>query len=152
MSIRHQLSLVLVATQFLTRLPVPSLPGFQPIWLTHSARYFPLVGALVGAINVGVWWLCRHWLPPAASVGLMMAVSLIITGAFHEDGFADSCDGFGGGTTSEHVLAIMKDSRVGTYAAIGISMMLGMKWTTLVVIPDAVFPLVIVGAHMMSRW
>jgi cobalamin synthase len=92
-SIRHQLSLVLAAIQFLTRLPVPSLPGFQPIWLTRSARYFPLVGALVGAINVGVWWLWRHGLPPAASVGLMMAVSLIVTGAFHEDGFADSCDG-----------------------------------------------------------
>ncbi len=152
MSIRHQLSLVLVATQFLTRLPVPSLPDFQPIWLTQSARYFALVGVLVGAIDVGIWWLCRHWLPPGASVGLMMAASLIITGAFHEDGFADSCDGFGGGTTSEHVLAIMKDSRVGAYGAMGICMMLGLKWATLVVIPAAAFPLIVVGAQMMSRW
>jgi len=151
-SIRHQLSLILVATQFLTRLPVPALPHFQTIWLTHSARYFPLVGALVGIINVGIWWSCRHWLPSGASIGLMMAASLFVTGALHEDGFADTCDGLGGGTTSEHTLAIMKDSRIGAYGAIGICMMLGLKWVTLAAIPAAAFPLIVVGAHAMSRW
>jgi len=119
MAFPRQVSLFLVATQFLTRLPVPALVDFQPSWLRHSARYFPLVGTLVGGINVAVWWLLRHALPPALSIGLMMAASLLVTGAFHEDGFADSCDGFGGGTTRERVLAIMKDSRVGAYGAIG---------------------------------
>lgn len=152
MAMPRQVALFLVATQFLTRLPVPALADFQPIWLARSARYFPLVGTLVGLINIGVWWLCSRWLPPAVAVGLMMAASLLVTGAFHEDGFADSCDGFGGGTTPERVLAIMKDSCIGAYGAIGIAVMLGLKWATLIAIPIAVFPLLVVAAHTMSRW
>ena len=148
----RQVSLFLVATQFLTRLPVPALSDFQPLWLTRSARYFPLVGALVGAINVGVWWLCSRWFPSTVSMGLMMAASILVTGAFHEDGFADTCDGFGGGTTPERVLSIMKDSRIGAYGAIGIAMMLGLKWATLVALPGAAIPLLVVGGHAMSRW
>ena len=152
MAMPRQVSLFLVATQFLTRLPMPALRDFQPLWLTGSARYFPLVGALIGAINVAVWWLCSRWFPPAVSMGLMMAASILVTGAFHEDGFADTCDGFGGGTTPERVLLIMKDSRIGAYGAIGIAMMLGLKWATLVALPGAAIPLLVVGAHAISRW
>lgn len=141
-----------VAVGFLTRLPVPRLPSYQPAWLARSARYFPLVGVIVGVINVGAWWLASRWLPNSVSVGLMLAVSLLVTGAFHEDGFADTCDGFGGGTSAARVLAIMKDSRIGAYGAIGIFMLLGLKWTTLTAIPAAALPLLVVTAHMMSRW
>ena len=148
----RQLVLFLVATQFLTRLPTPALAGFQSSWLSQSTRYFPLVGVLVGVINVGIWWLLAHWLPAAVSVGLMLAASLLMTGAFHEDGLADACDGFGGGMTTDRVLAIMKDSRIGAYGAIGIFVVLGLKWTALVAIPPAAFPLFVVGAHMFSRW
>jgi adenosylcobinamide-GDP ribazoletransferase len=151
-AIPRQVSLFLVATQFLTRLPVPEMPDFQSIWLTRSARYFPLVGALIGAINVGIWWLCSRWFPAVIAVGLMLAASLLLTGAFHEDGFADACDGFGGGTTPERTLAIMKDSRIGAYGAIGIVMLLGLKWATLVAMPVSSFALTVVAAHMISRW
>jgi adenosylcobinamide-GDP ribazoletransferase len=82
----------------------------------------------------------------------MLAVSLLVTGAFHEDGLADVCDGFGGGTTPERILAIMKDSRIGAFGAIGICMMLGLKWITLVALPSAAFPLLVAAAHMQSRW
>jgi adenosylcobinamide-GDP ribazoletransferase len=149
---QRQIVLFLVATQFLTRLPTPAWAGFESSWLAQSARYFPLVGVLIGGINVGIWWLFGHWLPAAVTVGLMLAASLLVTGAFHEDGFADACDGFGGGTTPERVLAIMKDSRIGAYGAIGICLVLGLKWTTCVAIPPAVFPLMVIGAHMVSRW
>jgi adenosylcobinamide-GDP ribazoletransferase len=149
---QRQIVLFLVATQFLTRLPTPVWESFQPSWLSQSARYFPLVGVLVGGINVGTWWLLGHWLPPAVTVGLMLAVSLLVTGAFHEDGFADTCDGFGGGTTQDRVLAIMKDSRIGAYGAIALCVMLGLKWATYVAIPAAAFPVVVIGAHMFSRW
>jgi adenosylcobinamide-GDP ribazoletransferase len=148
----RQLVLFLVATQFLTRLPTPRLAGFESAWLSQSVRYFPLVGVLVGVISAGTWWLLGHWLPGTVSVGLMLAVSLLVTGAFHEDGFADACDGLGGGTTTDRVLAIMKDSRIGAYGAIGVFVMLGLKWTTLAAIPPAIFPLAVVGAHMLSRW
>jgi adenosylcobinamide-GDP ribazoletransferase len=149
---RRQALLLLVAIQFLTRLPVPHFAGFQTSWLSESARFFPLVGALVGIIAVGIWWICRLFFPPLVAVGLMMSASLLLTGAFHEDGFADVCDGFGGGRMRDAVLAIMKDSRVGAYGAIGVVMMLGLKWSVLVSLPYAAFAIIVVGAHMVSRW
>jgi adenosylcobinamide-GDP ribazoletransferase len=149
---KRQVLLLLVAIQFLTRLPVPHLGGFQTSWLSESARYFPLVGALVGVIGVGVWWLSAMFFPSAVAIGLMMSTSLLLTGGFHEDGFADVCDGFGGGRTRDAVLAIMKDSRVGAYGAIGVAMMLGLKWSVLVSLPYATFPVIVVGAHVVSRW
>jgi adenosylcobinamide-GDP ribazoletransferase len=148
----RQLALFLVAVQFLTRLPVPALAGFRAEWLARSARYFPLVGALAGALGVCVWWLASLLLPPAVAAGLMMAAGLLLTGAFHEDGLADACDGFGGGTSRESVLAIMKDSRIGSYGAIGIGMVLGLKWLTLVSLPAAAFPGIVVASQAISRW
>lgn len=142
----------LVAIQFLTRLPVRNLDGFQPAWLAQSARYFPLVGALIGSISIGVWWLSALYFPPVVAVGTMMAASLLLTGAFHEDGFADVCDGFGGGSTRDAVLSIMKDSRIGVFGAIGIGMVLALKWSTLVSLPRAAFPVTVIAAHMVSRW
>jgi adenosylcobinamide-GDP ribazoletransferase len=87
-------------------------------------------------------------------VGLTLAVSVLVTGAFHEDGFADACDGFGGGTTTERVLAIMKDSRIGAYGAIGVVLMLGLKWASLDALATgtAVFAPLVIGAHLASRW
>jgi adenosylcobinamide-GDP ribazoletransferase len=149
---QRQFTLFLVALQFLTRLPVPRLADFQPDWLAGSARYFPLVGVLIGLIAVGVWWLSCLVFPPAVAVGSMIAASLLLTGALHEDGFADVCDGFGGGGTRDAVLAIMKDSRIGAYGAIGVGMMLALKWSTLIALPRSVLPLAVVGAHMISRW
>jgi adenosylcobinamide-GDP ribazoletransferase len=149
---RREVKLLVVAIQFLTRLPVPSLKHYEAQWLSQSARYFPLVGVLVGLVNVCAWWLASRWWPPAVSVGIMLAASLLVTGAFHEDGFADACDGFGGGVTRENVLAIMKDSRIGAYGAMGIFMILGLKWTVLVAMPVVMMPFVVVGAHSFSRW
>ena len=149
---KRQALLFVVAIQFLTRLPAPNLEGFQASWLSESARYFPVVGALVGVIGVGVWWVCSMVFPPAVAIGLMMSASLLMTGAFHEDGFADVCDGFGGGRTRDSVLAIMKDSRVGAFGAIGVAMMLGLKWSALVSLPYTAFPVIVIGAHMVSRW
>lgn len=149
---KRQFLLFLAAIQFLTRLPLPHLDGFQSGWLPQSARFFPLVGALVGLVGVGVWWLGSMCFPPAVAVGLMMSASLLLTGAFHEDGFADVCDGFGGGRTREAVLSIMKDSRVGAYGAIGIAMMLGLKWSILASHPQATLPAIVIGAHVVSRW
>jgi adenosylcobinamide-GDP ribazoletransferase len=147
-----QLTLFVVATQFLTRLPTPPVAGFEPQWLRRSLRYFPLVGGVVGLLNVAVWWISIQRLPASVAVGLMLAASLLVTGAFHEDGFADACDGFGGGSTPARTLEIMKDSRIGAFGAIGIFMMLGLKWVTIVSLPVLSVPLIIVCAHVVSRW
>jgi adenosylcobinamide-GDP ribazoletransferase len=149
---KRQLSLFLVAVQFLTRLPVPPGGDFQTEWLRQSARYFPLVGALIGWIAVAVWRVSALCFPPVVAVGMMMGATLLLTGAFHEDGFADVCDGFGGGTTRDAVLSIMKDSRVGAFGAIGIGMMLALKWSTLASLPSAAIPVTVIGAHLASRW
>lgn len=148
----HQLRLFVVAAQFLTRLPTPSLRGYESTWLGQSARYFPLVGVLVGLINVAVWWLSIHWLPSSVSIGLMLAASMLVTGALHEDGLADTCDGLGGGASAERALAIMKDSRIGAYGAIGVFLLLGLKWTALDALPSAQLALVVIASHMFSRW
>jgi adenosylcobinamide-GDP ribazoletransferase len=128
------------------------MSDFQPHRLSQSLRYFPLVGGLVGFLNVAVWWLSSRWFPLPVAVGLMLAASLLITGAFHEDGFADTCDGLGGGNTRARTLAIMQDSRIGAFGAIGLVMLLGLKWSALVAVPATAFPSVVVAAHVVSRW
>ena len=148
----HQLRLLCVAIQFLTRLPVPRLREFDPSWLSQSTRYFPLVGVLVGVANILIWWIASRRLPASVSIGLMMGVSVLLTGAFHEDGFADACDGLGGGSSKDHILAIMKDSRIGAFGAIGLFFILGLKWTTLLALPGAMLAQFVVASHMLSRW
>lgn len=146
------MALFLVATQFLTRVPVPVPSGFETRWLSESLRFFPLVGGWVGLANVMVWWLSSHWFPRPVAVGLMLAASLLITGAFHEDGFADTCDGLGGGSTRARALAIMKDSRIGAFGALGLIVLMGLKWSALVALPSAAFWLIVVSSHVVSRW
>jgi len=81
-----------------------------------------------------------------------MLASIFITGAFHEDGLSDSCDGFGGGWTRESILRIMKDSRVGAYGVIGIWLALSLKFFALYSIPEALLSLSIIAGHSVSRF
>ncbi|WP_426117341.1 adenosylcobinamide-GDP ribazoletransferase [Massilia sp. PWRC2] len=148
----HQLRLFFTALQFFTRLPIPAWVGFAPEWLNQAARYFPLVGVIVAAISAALYVLAVLLLPAPVAVVIATAGTIYATGAFHEDGFADMCDGFGGGMTAERVLEIMKDSRIGAYGAIGTVCMLGLKCTALASMP----PLTVIGAlfaaHVVSRW
>lgn len=113
---------------FFSRLPAPPGIRFDDELLNHSSRYFTWVGAVLGlllafvAVAGGALW---SW--PLA-VALMLAASLLLTGAFHEDGLADLFDGFGGGFTREAVLTIMKDSRLGTYGAAALTVTLLIRW------------------------
>jgi len=147
----QQLRLFFIALQFFTRLPIPRWVGFQPEWLQHASRYFPLVGCVVAAIAAGVYALAALVLPAPLAAVLSTAASIYITGAFHEDGFADTCDGLGGGMTRERVLEIMKDSRVGAYGAIGIVCMLGVKCTALAMLPPVSAIAALFLAHPLSR-
>ena len=126
-----ELRLFLVALQFLTRVPVPARMGWNPQWLHQSARHFPGVGALVGLVAAGVLWAVAHFFSAPVAVLLSMAATVWMTGAFHEDGLADTCDGLGGAVTRERALAIMKDSRLGTYGAVGLLLVLALKAATL---------------------
>ncbi len=147
----HQFRLFFTALQFFTRLPIPRWVGFDPAWLNQASRYFPLVGVVVALMTGAAYALAAWFLPAPVAVVISTAIGIYATGAFHEDGFADMCDGFGGGMTPERVLEIMKDSRIGAYGAIGIICLLGLKLVTLSMLP----PLAAIGAllvaHPLSR-
>ncbi len=149
---RAHLRLLLLAVQFYTRLPVPAWVGYSDELLNKATVYFPLVGWLVGgvaaAIFAGANLLFRN---ADMALLLSMVASILLTGAFHEDGFADVCDGFGGGWTATKILEIMKDSRLGTYGAAGLGMLLAGKFLALCGLPaGAVAPALLV-AHPLSR-
>ena len=147
--IRHELRLIGVALQFLTRVPVRV--GFDPLWLNQSARHFPLVGAFVGAVGALVLWAAGLLFPHAVAVLLSMAATVLLTGAFHEDGLADTCDALGGAVSRERALEIMKDSRIGTYGAVGLLLVLGLKATTLAALPLWWAMAALLLAHTVSR-
>jgi adenosylcobinamide-GDP ribazoletransferase len=148
---RQELHAMAAAVMFFTRLPVPAGWGETRADLQRAAAYFPLVGWLVGAWAAAVWWLARLEWGPAIAAGLSLAATLLLTGAMHEDGFADACDGFGGGYTRERVLEIMRDSRIGAFGAIGVVMMLGLKWQVVAALPAALAPGLLICGHVASR-
>jgi len=147
----HQLRLFFIALQFFTRLPVPRWVGFAPDWLRHASRYFPAVGIVVGIVTAAVYAVAVFILPQPVAVLLSTAAGIYLTGAFHEDGFADMCDGFGGGYTPERTLEIMKDSRIGAYGAIGIGLLLALKCMTLSYLPTWPVAAALLAAHPLSR-
>ena len=152
--VMHQLRLFFVALQFFTRVPVPRWVGFEPAWLQQCARYFPLVGLVVGGFSALVLWAAQLVFPATVAVGLAMAASVWLTGGFHEDGLADSCDALGGAVSREKALAIMKDSRIGSYGALGLVLVLGLKATVLLGLVDTdptLALLAVVWAHVASR-
>ena len=147
----HELRLFFIALQFLTRVPVPRWVGFEHAWLNQSARHFPAVGLCVGAASALVLTAGDALFDHAVAVGLAMAASVLITGGFHEDGWADTCDALGGAVSRERALEIMKDSRIGAYGAIGLVLMLGLKAATLASLPLAAAVPALLLAHTASR-
>ncbi|HEU4459900.1 MAG TPA: adenosylcobinamide-GDP ribazoletransferase [Methylibium sp.] len=151
----HELRLVLLALQFFTRVPVTgrlaAWVGWQPGWLNDSARYFPLIGLGIGAFGALVLTIAAQWWPVPVAVGLSIAATLLLTGAFHEDGLADSFDGLGGSADRERVLAIMKDSRIGSYGSAALIVVLGLKALALASLPIGWSAAALVVAHGLSR-
>lgn len=147
----RQIALFLVAVQFLTRLPVPTLGGFQPDWTSRSARYFPLVGALVGLVCAGVFAVASEIRPGMIPALLAVATGVLVTGAFHEDGLADAFDGLGGGQSPERRLEIMKDSRIGVFGALGLGLTLALKVAALAALPVWLGAVGLVAAHAGGR-
>lgn len=150
-SLVHQARLFFIALQFFTRLPIPRWVGFEQAWLHHAARYFPLVGIVVAAVAALVYAVAATVWPAPVAVLLSTAAAIYLTGAFHEDGLADMCDGFGGGLTRERVMEIMKDSRIGTYGAVGAGLLLALKCVLLCLLPPAIAIAALFVAHPLSR-
>jgi adenosylcobinamide-GDP ribazoletransferase len=141
-----------VATAVLTRLPVGAGTA-EPGAVAASGWAFPLVGAGVGAVCAAAYvlaGLCGLSDPVAALIAL--GVGLAITGAFHEDGLADTVDGFGGGRDRDGKLAIMRDSRHGTFGILALLLSVGLRAAALAAIGDPIHVgLALVAAHAASR-
>ncbi len=154
--LRLELHYFLTAVMFFTRLPCPAWVDHNPTYLNRSRKYFALVGWVVGAIAAGVFAAAAYAFPSALAATLSTAAGVYVTGAFHEDGFADVCDGFGGGWTRERILEIMKDSRVGAFGAVGMVLLLLGKVQALAALGDltGAWPTaaVLVFAHAASRF
>jgi adenosylcobinamide-GDP ribazoletransferase len=147
----RQFTLLLVAVQFLTRLPTPALQGFETGWISRSARYFPLVGEMVGAVCAGVFLAAGLVWPPWVAALLAVAVGVLVTGGFHEDGLADTADGLGGGQDPARRLEIMKDSRVGTYGVLALGLTLALKVAALAGLPSMFGAATLLAAHGAAR-
>jgi len=131
---------------FMTRIRVPSTMDHRPEYLQQSPRYFPLIGWIVGGLSLLTFLAVSKFFSENIALLASMIAGILTTGAFHEDGFADVCDGFGGGWTKEKILVIMKDSRLGTFGVIGLIAMLSAKFMLLRELPKFTPPAI--GATM----
>ena len=158
---REELAALALAVKLLTRWPLRSAAaGRAAEGAAGSAAvarpvaavlWYPSVGVLIGAFAGGVFWAAHLAFPVTLAVVLATAASLLATGALHEDGFADACDGLGGGATRERALEIMRDSRLGTFGAAGLGLMLAAKVLALAAAPAEAIPWLLVAAHAASR-
>ena len=148
----NELRRVLATFQYFTRIPMPRWVGHDGAQLGGTTRYLPFVGIVVGAVGAGCIWAGAKMFPSVLAVLLSTALTAVITGAFHEDGLADTADGLGGGHTRERALEIMKDSRIGAFGALALLFVLGAKIVALAALPVAQALIVLICGHALSRW
>ena len=137
----------------LTRLPVRRGTSAEPADLARAGRIMPVVGVAVGLAGAAAYGLAHGvGLPPWLAALLAVAATILVTGALHEDGLADVADGFGGAFARERKLAIMRDSRIGSYGVIALILSIGLRTAALAALasPEAMAA-VLVAAHGLSR-
>jgi adenosylcobinamide-GDP ribazoletransferase len=140
-----------VAFQFLTRIPTPST-AFEADLLSRAVKFFPLVGFIVGSGAVLLQGLLMSHLSRPLIAVIVLTYLVLITGCFHEDGLADTADGFGGGWTKDQILLIMKDSRIGSYGATALALSLLARYLLLASLPMEHFAAYVISAHVLCRW
>ena len=152
---KKEIRILFTALMFYTRIPCPGFTDHNEEYLNKATRYFPLIGWIVALGTVITIYAFHFVLPMHICVILSLATSILMTGSFHEDGFADVCDGFGGGWTKTKILDIMKDSRVGTYGVVALIILFLLKITATIELLrlDFMFGLkTIFLAHVLSRF
>lgn len=141
-----------LAVAFLSRLPVGPLTEVAPRQLGRSLALFPLVGLLLGVLLAGIDQGLAQLLPRPVGDALLLALLALLSGALHLDGFADLCDGLGGGRDREAVLRIMKDSCIGAFGAVGLVLLLLLKYQALLNLPATVKPAALLLMPVAGRW
>lgn len=145
----------LLALQFLTRIPAPGVARLSQdqvrSGLIRAVIWFPLVGTLIGAVTAAVLLLSEQLWPRLIAVLLALIVEARLTGAFHEDAVADFCDAVGGGRDPAHVRSIMKDSRIGSYGALGLLLALSLRAALMLYLPASITLVAILGSATAGR-
>jgi len=149
--VRDNLASLLLALQFLTRLPVPAQGIYSAQRMARAVGFFPLAGCLVGAIMAAVFLASAALLPMPVAVCIALCSGLLLTGAFHEDGLADTFDGLGGHVPAERALEIMRDSRLGSYGTLALIASLALRYTALVSLTPLAVCIALVAGHGLSR-
>ena len=142
----------LTAIQFLTSIPLPLKRQLSPAQLGRATVYFPLVGLIIGGILAGLNWLFNLFLPAGVVNVLLIVALVILTGALHLDGFADTCDGMAGHKTVEERWQVMHDSRTGAFGVAGVVLLLLVKYVSLDNIPPDLMTAVLLFMPVVSRW
>jgi len=153
--VNKQRILCCYALSFFSRLPVSKTLNFTAYPFYLGNVYLPVVGFFYALCCCAVFFISQTLFTPVISVILMLVAGLVFTGAFHEDGFADSCDGFGGGYSKQQCLNIMKDSQIGTYGVIGLIILMALKITVLSELAGQIpwlFVALVFSAAMVSRF
>jgi len=142
-----------IAIAFSTRLPFAHSVPIGGDDVARASWALPIAGLLVGGLGALAYWIAfRIGLPPSLAAALALAVTLLATGCLHEDGLADTADGFGGGKTHAHKLEIMRDSRHGTFGVCALTMSLLLRWTALTTIADPrSVAMALLAAHASAR-
>lgn len=154
MSKHSGLETFLGAIRFFTRLPVPGTLGQEQAALEKAMRYYPAVGLLVGMLASLVFSVVTFFWPLTLAVLAAMVTAIFVTGALHEDGWSDMLDGFGGGGDRESILAIMRDSRIGNFGAVGLMVLLLVRFCALLELAGGkvlLVPVALVAGHAVSR-
>jgi adenosylcobinamide-GDP ribazoletransferase len=143
---------LLAAFQLLTSIPVPIKRELSPAQLGRATAYFPLVGLIIGGILAGLNWLFCLILPSSVTNILLIVALVIITGALHLDGFADTCDGIAGHKSVEERWKVMHDSRTGAFGVVGIVLLLLVKYISLNSVPSDHITAILLFTPVASRW
>lgn len=149
---KYQGQLIGLALMFFTQIPVSKNLPYSETRMNKANRYFSLIGLFVGAAVSLVFYIANQLWSIEVAIIITMVFSVLLTGAFHEDGLADMADGMGGGYTKEKRLTIMKDSRLGTYGAISLVLSVLLKfylWVELAQFNVLIFS--IIFAYSLSR-
>lgn len=163
--LHRELQTLATAIMFLTRIPVGSHASASPQVLARSTLYFPIVGLVVGLLTAVSFLLANAIWPTIIATAIALLFSIALTGAFHEDGLADVADSLGA-WTKERKLEVMRDSRIGTYGAVALILVILLKYITLFTIFNSTFtdtdnavitsPALVLAtfslAHVLGRW
>ena len=148
---RKTVNELLLAFQFMTRIPISGLPR-EPRGLARAAKFFPVVGLAIGLIAVAIERVLVARVQPQLLALVLILYLVLITGALHEDGLADAADGFGGGWTKEKILFIMRDSRIGSFGAVAVTLSLLSRFILISNTSPARLPGFLVASSVLCRW